>query len=534
MTRLQSRLIAAGFAVAVTIAIAAAPGARAQTSPVTESASGDMLSVDPPYLAPANVSAAARSVTPGAVAAATFTATDWPTFGMNAQRTGYNPVETVLTTSNVMSLRTHWTTDLGGPILTQPTLAAGVSISGVPTDVVYAATLLGDMYALNASSGTVIWHRHVAPVQSSCSDFAASGGNIGFVGTPTIDRTRNQLYIVSGDGFLHAYNLATGADLPALHVAIPDAANAPPRTFVYGSPTISTISSGTSLYIATASACDTPPYHGQVVRVSIPDGTILGRWYPTGATGPNGGGIWGPGGVSVVRGGSAVYVLTGNAIAKPQTFGYSDQAVELTSDLKVLASNIPAPPPIADADFGATPTLFTARGCAPMLAAFQKTGNLYIYGQSSIHSGPLQTLNISQPRSSGTNIGLPAFDPVLNQLYMASPSHSFTGFDNHGLLALGFSGSCSINLTWQQPVGKDSVSDNPAISPVAAKGVVYYADGIASQVFAMDAKSGQILWSTNSLPLPERPTGGILASPTVVNGQLFVAGMDHKIHAFGL
>ena len=59
------------------------------------------------------------------------TATDWPTFGWDAQRTGYNPFETVLTTSNVASLRTHWATNLGGPILTQPTVAAGVNIGGV-------------------------------------------------------------------------------------------------------------------------------------------------------------------------------------------------------------------------------------------------------------------------------------------------------------------------------------------------------------------------------------------------------------------
>jgi hypothetical protein len=85
--------------------------------------------VDAPLLAPANVSAATRALTPGAATALSFTATDWPTFGMNAQRTGNNPVETVLSTSNVAGLRTHWATDLGGPILTQPTLAAGVNIN---------------------------------------------------------------------------------------------------------------------------------------------------------------------------------------------------------------------------------------------------------------------------------------------------------------------------------------------------------------------------------------------------------------------
>ncbi|MGF6604181.1 outer membrane protein assembly factor BamB [Paraburkholderia sp. GAS448] len=520
MISTSSRLECVGLVAAVMFAVAAGPGAQAQTTEATAPVE------DAPLLAPAAVSAATRAVTPGAAVAPSFTATDWPTFGMNAQRTGNNPVETVLATSNVASLRTHWTTDLGGPILTQPTLAAGVNINGVLTDVVYAATLQGDMFALNASTGAIIWQQHVAPVLTTCHDFAASGGHIGFIGTPTIDRTRNQLYIVSGDGFLHAYNLATGADLPALHVAIPDAVNIS-RTFVYGSPTLS----GTSLYAATASACDFTPYHGQVVRVSIPDGAILQRWYPTGVSGPNGGGIWGPGGVSVVRGGTAVYALTGNAFATPENVAFAEHVVKLTSSLAVTASNSQPAPTTNDADFGATATLFQRRGCPSMLAAFQKTGNLFIYNQATIPSGPLQTLNISHGPSS---IGLPAYDPVLRQLYIAVPRDSPTGFDKHGLVALAIGSTCSASVAWQQPVGKNEGASNPAISPVVANGVVYYADGVASQVFAMDARSGQILWSTDSLPVGERPTGGILTSPTVVNGQLFVAGFDHKLRAFGL
>lgn len=484
---------------------------------------------DEPFRAAANVSAVTRDRTLGAAVASSFTATDWPTFGMNAQRTGNNSVETVLTTSNVTSLRTHWATDLGGPILTQPTLATGVNIHGALTDVVYAATLQGDMFALNAFTGAIIWQQHVAPARTTCSDFAASGGNIGFIGTPTIDRLRSQLYIVSGDGFLHAYDLATGADLEALHVAIPDAANAS-TTFVYGSPTLS----DTSLYVTTASACDSTPYHGQVVRVSVDDGAILQRWYPTGVNGPSGGGIWGPGGVSVVRGGSAVFALTGNSLANPQNAAFAEHVVELTGNLAVIASNAPSAPVTRDADFGATAPLFEPRACPTMLAAFQKTGELFLYDRATISSGPVQTLNISQPRDSGTNIGLPAFDPMLKQLYMASPSDSPTGFNKHGLLALAFGGTCTVSLAWQQPVGRDSISDNPAISPVVANGVVYYADGTASQVFAVDARNGQILWSTDNLPAAERIAGGIFTSPTVVNGQLFVAGFDHKLHAFGL
>ena len=104
----------------------------------------------------------------------------------------------------------------------------------------YVATLQGSTVALNASTGKIIWKDDLSPFPSKpfCNDFAASGGNIGFIGTPTIDRAHNKLYIVSGRGTLHAYDLATGANTPALTVQIPDPANAPPHTFVYGSPTL--------------------------------------------------------------------------------------------------------------------------------------------------------------------------------------------------------------------------------------------------------------------------------------------------------
>jgi hypothetical protein len=387
---------------------------------------------------------------------------DWPTFGWDAQRTGYNPFEKVLSTSNVPALRAHWATDLGGPILTQPTVAAGVNVGGVSTDVVYAATLQGSIFGLNAHTGAIIWRRDFVPVQTSCDDFSASGGKVGFIDTPTIDRAHNRLFIVSGRGSLHSFDLSNGADTMT-PVQIPDAANFL-NTFVYGSPTLV----GTSLYIATASACNTRPYRGQVVQVSATDGSILQRWFPTAAN-VDGGGIWGAGGVSALADGTYVFVLTGNGFSTPENAGYAEHVVKLTTNLAVAQSDSPATLQAQDRDFGATATLFQPIGCPPMLAAYQKTGYLYIYNRAAISSGPMQTLILSQP--SGDTIGLPAYDH--NQLYIVGPQDSPTNFNHRGLLALSVSSTCSLSIKWQQPVGSTASFYNPAISPVVANGVVY-------------------------------------------------------------
>jgi glucose dehydrogenase len=248
--------------------------------------------MNPPFIASPQLSKNTASTVPGA--SALTAATDWPTFGMDRQRSGYNAVERVLSTANVSQLRPHWTTDIGGPITTQPTLITGVPINGRPTDVVYAATWSGRIVALNAATGAIIWSVQAPTVQTRCGNFNPSQGFVGTVGTPTLDRSTNRMYVVTGYGFLHALDLSTGADVMPW-VQLIDAQSASPKTIVFGSPTLN----GSDIYVTTASPCDVRPYHGQIVRVSTTNGGILNRWYTTGANGPDGGGIWGPGGVSI-------------------------------------------------------------------------------------------------------------------------------------------------------------------------------------------------------------------------------------------
>jgi outer membrane protein assembly factor BamB len=495
--------------------------------------------VDTPYQAPEPATAATLSRTPGAAAAPTFTTTDWPTYGMNRQRTGYNPVETVLTQTTVTTLKQHWASGrLDGAILTQPVLATGVMINGVPTDIVYVATEGDTTWALNAATGAVIWKS--APIPQAILPSTCSGlfqGKIGVQGTPVIDHANNRIFVASGRGFLHAYNLATGVDLPGFNLPLLDAANASPRTMVYGGLTLSPDSS--SIYVATAGdPCDTQPYHGQVVHASTTSpAAILQRWYPTGASGPNGGGIWGTGGVSIPPDGTVVYALTGNAFANPENAGFAEHVVKLTPTLAVAASNSPlTPAPNSDSDFGATALLFQRPNCPTMLAAYNKSGKLFIYNRATIQQqGPIATFTISQSSDNGNNIGLPAFDPVLNRLYVVSPAGS--GSNNlykHGVIALSIGSNCTVNPTpvWQAQVGINGASFNPAIPPVAANGVVYYADGLGNDFYALDAADGAVLFHDHYTPVQ---TGeGNFASPSVVNGQVFVSGSDHVVHAYGL
>ncbi len=429
------------------------------------------------------LAASLLAVSAVAGASAPAAATDWTTFGFDPQRTGYNPGETVL----------------------------------------------GTVYALNAATGAIIWQTQLATVQSHCSDFNPSNGFVGVLGTPTIDTANNRVFVVSGDGNLHALDIWTGVEHTGWPVQLLDQANAAPRTFVYGSPTLT----NSRLYMATASACDQTPYHGQIVEVYTPTRSVLRRWFVDGATGPDGGGIWGFGGVSVTPGLPAdfhIYAATGNAFTTPENAGYAENIVRLDAYLNVIASNSPAPPNVDDADFGATPLLFQPPNCPPMLAAMQKTGKLFIYNRYTIDSGPMQTIQVAPGSSNGNFIGMPAYDPVLNQIYLGSPTDSGGGPYHHGLIAMSVQANCSLGLAWQTQVGLNASSyDNPVIPPTVANGVVYYADGDLNEVFAFNAQTGQVLWRFSPVT-----SHGIYASPTVVNGKVFVGAFDHKLYAFGL
>ena len=161
-----------------------------------------------------------------------------------------------------------------------------------------------------------------------------------------------------------------------------------------------------------------------------------------------------------------------------------------------------------------------------------KSGALFTYYRGLIGAGYAQRLQISNVANAakGNFIGLPAFDPTRHRLYLGNPADSNEGTYLHGLIALDALPNCMLYLAWQQQVGLNATpsQENPAISPVVANGIVYYAEGAASQVAAFDANSGAMLWNTDALI-----KGGIFASPTVINGQLFVPAYDHPLYVFG-
>ena len=448
---------------------------------------------------------------------------DWATFGFDAQRTGENPNESRINTSNVGSLHQLWSFKTAALfVTTQPVLAANVLIPSLNAyvDLVIVGDEHGDVYGINAANGNQIWQRTLGNHnEPSCNDIP--DGIYGVTGTPALDRThgRSRAYLVDGAGALHALDLATGADVSGWPVSI---GLDPTVEHVYSGPLYDT--STDRLFVSPASYCDNGTYHGRIIELKAANGTQTTPPFVTvNVNNEFGGAIWGQGTASLdPRGNGRIYTATGNALPD-EGAGYSDGVLALNEGaLSVAAFHQPNSSGF-DIDFGATPTVFTPPGCPPMLAVQQKTGVLFVYNLDSINAGPVQSLDLATDHATTVNLAGPAYSHATNMLYAALDSPG--GNVQPGIAAFEIN-NCNLSLAWNQPYGVGN--GLPMTQVIVANGVVYAGSGVDGFLKAFSASTGAPLLSV-------KPTGGpIFATPTVVNGHLFVATWDGHVVAYGL
>src|ERR1041385_8785884 len=142
----------------------------------------------------------------------------------DTNRTGANLRETILSVANVTpnTFGKIHAVDLDGQVYAQALAVSGIEMPGVGVrDVVYVATMHNSIYAVDASSGTVLWQNNLGP-SVPASDYACREiqNEVGILSTPVIDRAAHTIYAVANtveDGVyryrLHALDLTTGSTL---------------------------------------------------------------------------------------------------------------------------------------------------------------------------------------------------------------------------------------------------------------------------------------------------------------------------------
>jgi outer membrane protein assembly factor BamB len=443
------------------------------------------------------------------------------TFGYSNARLGSDPPATTVTPANVQRLKPRWRSSLSGAINTQPLAVDGVSVRGRTRNLLLVGTEHGQVVALDADSGAIVWSHQVGTRKlvavPNCQ--ASLDNRYGVTATLTIDRTAGRVYAVDVNGLAWALALGSGQVIGGWPVRV----HAQGDQFVWGGLTLSR----GWLYAGIASRCDAGRYVGGIAAVSVNRPRTIRQWLTTAGSGESGGGVWGWGGVSVDDRNGDVYAATGNSIGRSEAAGDAESVVRLSSKLAVKQVNDPLRGSfnISDRDFGTTPVLLNARGCPPQLVAMNKDGEVFLYDRGAINAGPLQRLRVADPKPSQTPlIGVPAFDTATRTLILVSPAPPPHSRLRAGLQAYVLTPSCRLALRWQ------SVFDGPYLgsAPTIAGGLVFIGSGYDGWLRVYRLSDGLGLWSGNLFRQP------IYAAPSVDRGTVFTADWSGRVTAFGL
>src|SRR5207244_9721546 len=203
---------------------------------------------------------------------------------------------------------------ISGNVYAQPLYIEG----GPNGPMIIVVTESNNVYALNATTGTVIWQRtDIGPPVTS----GLPCGNInpaGITGTPVVDLASRSLFfdaLIDGatkNHFIYSLNVDTGATNSGLPVDVNATATYNGMTFTS---LVQEERGGLALvngivYVSYSGYNgDCGMYHGWVVGVDINNPSNVHAW----ATTAIGGGIWGHGGVA--SDGTNMFVVTGNTFA---------------------------------------------------------------------------------------------------------------------------------------------------------------------------------------------------------------------------
>jgi len=193
------------------------------------------------------------------------TAGDWPTYLHDGPRTAASGDETTLSPSNAGHLAAHWMFKTGGEIASSPTVVNGV---------VYVGSWDGYEYALNAADGTLIWRTNLGITSApTCNPTSAGVTSVATVQNGVV-------YVGGGDAYWYALDASTGAVLWKVYTGDNSASGG---HYNWASPLLY----NGYAYIGIASFGDCPLVQGQVLQVSLSTHQVVNTFnvVPTGQGG---------------------------------------------------------------------------------------------------------------------------------------------------------------------------------------------------------------------------------------------------------
>jgi outer membrane protein assembly factor BamB len=501
------------------------------------------------FLAMAGLSLAARVVffsnTPVVKAATTG---NWLQFAFDEEKSGFNPNETTLSTSNVGGLKQIFSITASGKVDGTPVLLTGVSTASGTRDLLFFSTFGGELYAVDAHTGTQIWTQTV-----TCSGCQSNS-------SPAIDPNGQYVYFLGLDGNVHKYQVGNGTEIKT--GGWPADVLGSNSTKSHAALGFATAANGNTYLYASGGSFDINP-QGHVTAINLATGTantfnftcsnVAGLIGTGGFTcGDSGAGIWSRGGFAYHPGTNLLYTETAEwgTFAPPTRWSQSAMAIPADgshtgapADGSVVDSYTPtnwAAEIAADHDLGSTqpnamPDLPGTAGGKHYVMVNAKDSILRILDASNM-SGQGGPGNVGGGAFTVPITGIGEIfsscavwtDPSDGSVYIIVPGTTgYAGFT----YTLGTNGIPMATEVW-------SHATNFVSSAVVANGVAYLATGgglspssTNNFLMAVDIKTGATLWSG--------PAGsGSLhwSSPIVANGMVYMsnAASPSTITAYGL
>jgi len=365
--------------------------------------------------------------------------------------------------------------------------------------MVLIATENDSVYALNATSGSIVWRTNLGtPMPGSalpCGDISPSG----ITGTPVFDPTTDTIYVVSfqmpGDHHLVAVNIRDGG------VRFSQLADPPGSDPLVQQERGALLLGNGRVYIPYGGLDgDCGDYHGWVVGLNA-DGS--GGMISYEAPSQREAGIWAPSGGAMDSSGN-LFVATGNG-ASESAFDYGNSVVELSSTLQPLGYFAPTnwlQLNQDDTDLGSVGPAFVGNS---VLFQIGKEGVGYLLNPADLGGIGGQTFSGQVCSSSfgGTAVsGRIVFVPCTDGLYALLVS------------------SNSFQVLWKD-------TNFPAGPPIVTGNVVWALDTSAGALNGYNATTGASLFTFN--------VGGVtrFTTPSVGDGSIFVAAAEY-LYSFQL
>ncbi|HET9081443.1 MAG TPA: PQQ-binding-like beta-propeller repeat protein [Trebonia sp.] len=378
---------------------------------------------------------------PGPGATASASGANWPEYDGNPARTGV-----AAGVPAAGALATAWIAHLDGAVYGQPLIVG---------KEVIAATENDSVYALNRSTGKVLWRTHLGtPVPRQDLNGCGNIFPLGITGTPVYDAGNGLVYAVAEvTGYHHvlvALDAATGAVKLRRSLDNPTSANQP--AYNQQRPALA-IADGRVYAAFGGLSGDCGPYQGSVVSAPLTgNGPLTGWRTPASREGA----IWAPGGPVTGPGGN-LWISIGNGAATSGAYDGSDSVTELSPSLRRLAYFAPstwAADNSRDLDLGSTQPALAAGGTVFIMG---KRGVGYLLSATHLGGvgGQLAEQSICQAFGTAAVSGPVVYEPCRHGGGMAAVQVS--------------AAKKTIKVLWRGPAGAQG-------TPVIGGGAVWVTD----------------------------------------------------------